>query len=226
MDHAFTMDRIYRYQRSIYDVTRKHYLLGRDLLLERMRLRRGDRVLEVGCGTARNLRLLARARPDVRCFGLDVSSEMLRTARGRLQGKDAPSIGLALASAEDFHHRETFGLPEPFDAVFFSYSLSMIPDWRRALATAAANLRPDGSIYMVDFWDQGGFPSWFRSLLTQWLALFHARHEPELLEALLRLKAQGLARLSLESVNRRYAFLARLVPVSSAADFSAALAAP
>ena len=31
--HAETMDRLYRYQRFIYDLTRKYYLFGRDRLI-------------------------------------------------------------------------------------------------------------------------------------------------------------------------------------------------
>ena len=53
------MDRMYRMQRYFYDVTRKYYLLGRDQLLEQMEVRAGEHVLEIGCGTARNLIALA-----------------------------------------------------------------------------------------------------------------------------------------------------------------------
>ena len=82
------MDRIYRQQRHVYDVTRKYYLLGRDRLIRRLDPPAGGRVLEIGCGTARNLIVAARAYPDVRFFGIDISSEMLETARraGRARG--------------------------------------------------------------------------------------------------------------------------------------------
>jgi S-adenosylmethionine-diacylgycerolhomoserine-N-methlytransferase len=54
------MDEMYRWTRYVYDFTRKYYLLGRDRLLRDMELKPGDRVLEIGCGTARNLIRLAR----------------------------------------------------------------------------------------------------------------------------------------------------------------------
>ena len=52
---AALMDRIYRRQRHVYDFTRKYYLLGRDELIERLAPPADSRVLEIGCGTARNL---------------------------------------------------------------------------------------------------------------------------------------------------------------------------
>ncbi len=75
------MNRIYKRQRHIYDATRKFYLLGRDGLIDRLQLRAaGDSVLEIGCGTGRNLILAAQRYPGVRCCGIDVSTEMLTSA--------------------------------------------------------------------------------------------------------------------------------------------------
>ena len=58
---AALMDRIYHRQRRYYDFTRKYYLLGRDRLIEGLAPPPGGRVLEIGCGTARNLVAAARA---------------------------------------------------------------------------------------------------------------------------------------------------------------------
>ena len=78
---AALMDRLYRRQRHFYDVTRKYYLLGRDRLIEGIAPPPGGRVLEIGCGTARNLVAAAHAWPDAQFFGIDISAEMLDTAR-------------------------------------------------------------------------------------------------------------------------------------------------
>ena len=77
---AALMDQMYRRQRHIYDLSRKFYLLGRDEAIARLRPAPGDTVLEIGCGTGRNLVKLAQTYPEVRLFGLDVSREMLATA--------------------------------------------------------------------------------------------------------------------------------------------------
>ncbi|MCE0498397.1 MAG: class I SAM-dependent methyltransferase [Methylacidiphilales bacterium] len=203
------MNEMYRWTRYVYDLTRKYYLLGRDRLLREMELRPGDRVLEIGCGTARNLIRLARQRPDVQCYGLDVSTEMLATAAAKVKNRGLESrIVLRHCFAEQLDHKATFGLDEPFDAAFFSYSLSMIPTWSQALDAALANLKPRAAFYVVDFWDQAGLPRWFRVILQRWLDLFHVHHRPELLDHLRELDARGVGKLTLESVAGRYAYLA------------------
>ena len=45
------MDDIYRVQRHFYDLTRKPYLLGRDVLIRELDIPDGGSVLEIGCGT-------------------------------------------------------------------------------------------------------------------------------------------------------------------------------
>ncbi|MDX5362176.1 MAG: class I SAM-dependent methyltransferase, partial [Alphaproteobacteria bacterium] len=78
--HAERMDRMYRYQRHIYDLTRKYYLLGRDRAIEGLRLPSRGRLLEVGCGTGRNLLAAHRRYPEARLYGLDISAQMLASA--------------------------------------------------------------------------------------------------------------------------------------------------
>src|SRR5271163_1337983 len=203
------MDAMYRRTRYVYDFTRKYYLLGRDRLLREMELRPGDRVLEIGCGTARNLILLARRRPDVHCYGLDVSTEMLATAAAKVKSRVLESrITLKHCFAEQLDHKAVFGLDAPFDAAFFSYSLSMIPTWPQAVDAALANIKPGAAFYVVDFWDQAGWPGWFRAVLKRWLDLFHVHHRPELLDHLRQLDASGVGKLTLQSVAGRYAYLA------------------
>ena len=75
------MDGIYRRQRHIYDLSRKYYLLGRDRLIEQLSPPPGGRVLEIGCGTARNLVAAAAAYPQAEFYGIDISAAMLATAR-------------------------------------------------------------------------------------------------------------------------------------------------
>ncbi|MGA7806603.1 class I SAM-dependent methyltransferase, partial [Bradyrhizobium sp.] len=79
-DATRRMNRMYRQQRHIYDATRRYYLLGRDRMIANLRPRADANVLEIGCGTGRNLVRAARLYPSARFFGIDVSTEMLTSA--------------------------------------------------------------------------------------------------------------------------------------------------
>lgn len=208
-DHSSLMDRIYRYERRIYDPLRKLFLLGRDRLLDRLDAGPGDRILEVGCGTARNLIALHRRASEARLYGLDASEQMLATAGAKLRRRRLErKVSLRHGLAEELDPEAAFGLGVPFDAVFFSYSLSMIHDWRRALDVAWSHVAPGGRLLVVDFCDQAGLPRWFRSLLQARLASYHVRFRPEMLKHLHELGRQGTAEI--EQVWRRYAFFATL----------------
>jgi S-adenosylmethionine-diacylgycerolhomoserine-N-methlytransferase len=131
-------------------------------------------VLEIGCGTGRNLILAARRYKRAQFFGLDISAAMLATGAANLtQFSMDGRIALARADATDFDSTILFG-QEKFDRVFMSYSLSMIPDWRAALAEALDHVTPGGKLAIVDFGQQENLPGWFRSLLHAWLRQFHA----------------------------------------------------
>ncbi len=167
--HGDLMDRIYRHQRHIYDLTRKYYLLGRDQMIAELDPPRGGTVLEIGCGTGRNLLAVRRRYPEARLYGLDISEAMLLTARGQSQGQN---IAYAQADAADFDPQDLFGI-ESFDRIFISYALSMIPSWQAVLASAAGTLAPDGELHVVDFGQQERLPQAFRAALRAWLAKFH-----------------------------------------------------
>ncbi|MGD1037225.1 MAG: methyltransferase domain-containing protein [Roseiarcus sp.] len=169
---AVLMDRMYRRQRHIYDATRKFYLIGRDAMIAELDARPGDGVLEIGCGTGRNLVKLARRFPEARLFGLDVSNEMLTTARAAIaRARMEARIRLAQGDAASFDAAQLFGRPH-FERVIISYALSMIPPWREALGRAVDALAPGGSLHIVDFGDSEGLPAPFRAALNRWLAVF------------------------------------------------------
>jgi len=204
------MNRIYRRQRYIYDVTRRYFLLGRDLLVDRIAPAPGDRMLEIGCGTARNLIVAATRYPDVRCFGIDVSTEMLVSAiRAIARAGLSSRVRVAHADATAFDPHQLFGTAR-FERVFISYSLSMIPAWPAVLDGAIECLTPGGELHVVDFGGQRGLPRWFHDLLRRWLALFHVAPRDNLEGALAERAHRFDATLTIERPYRDYAQYARL----------------
>lgn len=167
------MDAIYRYQRFIYDVTRRHYLLGRDSLIDDLNPPRGASVLEVGCGTGRNLLQLLQRYPDLHAYGFDISALMLETAKASIdKSGHRHRVHLHQVDACGAEGLPRFG-QKPYDRIYFSYVLSMLPDWKRAIVNAMAALAPGGEIHIVDFGQSNALPGIFRALLFRWLKHFH-----------------------------------------------------
>jgi S-adenosylmethionine-diacylgycerolhomoserine-N-methlytransferase len=206
-NHASHMDGIYRYQRYVYDATRKYYLLGRDRMIAELSPPSGGVVLEIGCGTGRNLILAAQRYPGARFYGFDISSMMLETARANIARAGLASrITVAEGDAARFDPKALFGI-EAFDRVFISYALSMIPPWQASLPLAISATKPGGRLHIVDFGQQAEMPGWFKRALFAWLAKFTV--EPRAgLEAALRKAAHGRGTVTFERIYRGYADLA------------------
>jgi S-adenosylmethionine-diacylgycerolhomoserine-N-methlytransferase len=207
LDAAVRMDAMYRHQRHIYDLSRKFYLFGRDRLLRLLPIAKGDAVLEIGCGTGRNLALLSRLRPEARLYGVDISAAMLSTATSSLQRAGLGGrVRLAQAGAQGFDPAARFGVPQ-FDVVFFSYVLSMIPDWQSAAEAALRSLRPGGTLAVVDFADQSRVAPWRRTLLLGWLRLFDVHPRAEIEHGLRDLAAREAGLTLDEDVLAGYAYI-------------------
>jgi len=198
--HAALMDATYRHQRLIYDATRAWFLLGRDTLIDRLDPPPGARVLEIACGTGRNLDRIGRHHPGCQLFGLDISAEMLRTARAKLGTR----ARLAEADACRFDPQALFG-EAAFDRIVLSYCLSMIPDWTAALREATLHLAPGGAVHIVDFGLQDRLPGAFRRGLASWLRRFHVTPRDRLRAAVAAVATEHGLDAAWQPLNRSYA---------------------
>ncbi|WP_431469573.1 class I SAM-dependent methyltransferase [Sphingosinithalassobacter sp. LHW66-3] len=209
-DQKGLMDSVYGFHRHIYDATRKFYLLGRDALIRDLAPPPGGTVLEVGCGTARNLIVAARHWPEARFYGFDISEAMLDTARTSLSRKGlANRVELAQADAGSFDTERLFGIPS-VDRIFMSYTLSMIPPWQEAIERAVASLAPGGSLHIVDFGQYERLPKLAKKLHFKSLNDFHVYPRRELPAVLRRVAEANGLELDFRSRLRGYVWRATL----------------
>lgn len=182
IEHGPLMDRVYRHQRHFYDATRKYYLLGRDPMIAGLTPPANGSILEIGCGTGRNLVMAGEAYPTTKLFGVDISNEMLSTARKKVM---AAGLGertqLAYADAAKFDPSSLFGLAQ-FDRIFISYAVSMIPQWENVMREAVNHLAVGGELHIVDFGDLKDLPGAARAALYKWLEWYHVTPRNDLFE--------------------------------------------
>lgn len=210
LDHSALMDKVYRQQRHIYDLTRAWYLLGRDRMLKGLCPRTGDHILEIGCGTGRNLIAAIRTHPFAHFYGMDISSQMLASARAATnRAQLSGSVSYAQGDATIFDPVQAFGRTG-FERIFMSYTLSMIPDWQGALRQSLANLAPAGELHIVDFGQQERLPRFCRAILFKWLSLFHVSPRADMREVLEVFASTHNAMISFTPLYRGYAWHAVL----------------
>jgi S-adenosylmethionine-diacylgycerolhomoserine-N-methlytransferase len=160
-EHLQNVDRYYRFHSQIYDATRWSFLFGRTALIQQIpSLPANPHILEVGCGTGRNLIHLKQRFHDAQITGVDVSADMLDKARNKITDSSVRLKKLRYGSG---NLNKT-----SFDLILLSYSLTMMGAKHPQIMTRLKNdLAPDGYLAVVDF-HTSPF-SWFR----KWMSINH-----------------------------------------------------
>lgn len=172
--HQERLEAFYRHQAGDYDAFRQRLLHGREEMMTSLELPAGGRLLDFGGGTGSNIAYLGdRLKTLHRVTVVDLCPSLLETARQRIAAAGWDNVHTALADVTTYE-------PEggPVDVITFSYSLTMIPDWFRALERAWTLLRPGGQIGIVDFYVARKWPAagmtrhgWFtRTFWPTWFA--------------------------------------------------------
>jgi phosphatidylethanolamine/phosphatidyl-N-methylethanolamine N-methyltransferase len=134
---------VYEKLASVYDFTFGPTLHpGRMHAIQKMKIRPGDRVLEVGVGTAINASLYPR---DCSVVGIDLSSSMLEKARDRVWRKGLRNVRLQEMDAAHM----TFA-DDSFDIVYAPYLISVVPDPVAVAREMRRVCRPGGRIIVLN----------------------------------------------------------------------------
>jgi S-adenosylmethionine-diacylgycerolhomoserine-N-methlytransferase len=133
-----------------YDAFRERLLRGRRELINLLGLPDGATVVELGAGTGRNLEFFGNRLDRLGSVDIvDLCPALVEESRRRVAGLAARGIANVRVHLAD---ATTWRPAAPVDCVYFSYALTMIPDWWRAIDNAMAMLRPSGVLGVVDFY--------------------------------------------------------------------------
>jgi phosphatidylethanolamine/phosphatidyl-N-methylethanolamine N-methyltransferase len=152
--------KVYEKLASVYDFTFGPVLHpGRVDAIERMGIRPGDRVLEVGVGTGINAALYPS---DCSVTGVDLSSPMLEKARERVARKGVRNVRLLQMDAANLK----FG-DDTFDIVYAPYVISVVPDPVAVTREMCRVCRPGGRIVILNhFRSRNALVAWVERMIS------------------------------------------------------------
>ncbi|MCL4846762.1 MAG: methyltransferase domain-containing protein [Acidobacteria bacterium] len=137
------VERVYGKLASVYDLTFGPTLHpGRVQAIERMAVRPGDHVLEVGVGTGINADLYPST---CHVTGIDFSASMLEKARERVIKKGFRNVRLLQMDAADLKFDD-----DTFDIVYAPYLISVVPDPVQVASEMRRVCRPGGRIVFLN----------------------------------------------------------------------------
>lgn len=162
---------LYRRRAKRYDFTANlYYLVGfrewsyRRKAIAALRLRPGDTVVEIGCGTGLNFGLLQHeVGPNGRIIGVDMTDAMLDQARGRIKREDWSNVELVHCEAGQYE------FPQKVNGIISTFALTLVPEFDDVIGRGAEALMPEGRWVVADL----KMPSnWLKYLYPLLLPLF------------------------------------------------------
>jgi demethylmenaquinone methyltransferase/2-methoxy-6-polyprenyl-1,4-benzoquinol methylase len=155
----------YRKRAANYDFTANlYYLFGyrewayRRIAVEALKLKPGDTVLELACGTGINFPLFQGYIGSTgRIIGVDLTDAMLEQAQKRVAKQGWDNVTLIQ------HDASTFQIPSQVNAIFSSFALSIFPDTEKVLANIASALPLNGRLVLLELQIPTYWPSWIAS---------------------------------------------------------------
>ncbi len=153
---------LYRRRAERYDLTANlYYLIGfreqayRKRAIDSLGLQPGDTVVEIGCGTGLNFKLLQRAvGPTGRVIGVDMTDAMLAEAKERVRRKGWANVELVRTDAA------AYVFPDQVNGVLSTFALTLVPEFDDVIRRGVVVLAPGGRFVILDFKMPDRAPMW------------------------------------------------------------------
>ena len=184
--------RVYENIAWFYDLTFGPALHpGRVDAIRRMAIKPGDRVLEVGVGTAINAALYPS---DCSVTGVDFSSSMLEKARDRVARKGVRNVRLLQMDAASMKFAD-----DTFDIVYAPYVISVVPDPVAVTREMYRVCRPGGRIVILNhFRSKSRVGAWLERIIAPFTLYLGFKSDLDLPAFLVQ---ADLEPISIEKVN-------------------------
>jgi ubiquinone/menaquinone biosynthesis C-methylase UbiE len=158
----------YRKKAKHYDITSRLYPVPgypqraqRLRVVQALRLRPGDTVVDIACGTGLNFPMIEKViGPGGRIVGVDLTDAMLAHAQERIARNGWSNIRLVEANAADFD------FPTKVDGILSSYALSQVPQCAEVITHGAAALSEGGRWVVLDLKVPDSAPGWLAQVGT------------------------------------------------------------
>lgn len=159
---------LYRKRARRYDFTANlYYLIGiretayRKKAVAALGLRKGDTVLEIGCGTGLNFPYLQQAvGPEGKIIGLDLTDRMLDQARARVEETVWSNVELVHADAA------AYDFPTGLQGIISTFALTLSPDYDRIIQKSADALTSGGRFVLLDMKKPDNLPAWLINFMV------------------------------------------------------------
>ena len=152
---------LYQKQAKDYDQSGIHGLEPwRREAVKRLHLKRGDLVVDIGCGTGLNFPWLQKAvGPQGRIIGVDLTDAMLEQARLRVAKEGWKNVELVQADAASYE------FPAQVNGILSTFALTFIPQAKLVIQNGCRALAPGGQWVVLDMAWPRAWPLWFHHLL-------------------------------------------------------------
>jgi demethylmenaquinone methyltransferase/2-methoxy-6-polyprenyl-1,4-benzoquinol methylase len=152
---------LYQKQAKDYDQSGIHGLDAfRRVAVQRLHLKRGDLVVDLGCGTGLNFALLQEAvGPQGRIIGVDLTDAMLEQARHRVADAGWQNVALVQADAA------TYEFPTEVSGIISAFALTLIAQAKLVIQHGCQALAPGRRWVVLDMAWPHALPLWFHHLL-------------------------------------------------------------